>query len=180
MHDGAGQLARHETQNLFVAVAVANVFGIGLHHQGTESLVSYFQRHAHPVERSRPVAFDFATPLHLLEHFGRGQQRFAGAQQILRQAASQFLWGGRWLLLVHEIREAEHFGGRIVERHVEVPGVHEFIHNAVDGGKELLQIARGAALFGHAIECRTERLGAFVLGNVPVNGIEADGCAIHH
>ncbi len=136
-------------------------------------MVVDFERNAHPVEGAGSVARHFAAVLHGLQHFGSRQQRFSCANEIVGQSAAQLLRRGRGILLIDEIRESEQIGGRIIERDVEVPRVHQLIDNAVHGGEELLQIVSAAALFGDPVERRTQRLHPLAIGDVVVSGIEA-------
>jgi len=86
--DGAGDLAADERENLFVAFAVAVVFRVRLNHQGAEGVVVDRERNAHPVERSRAAACDFAALFHTLQDFRGREQRFAGANEVVGQSAA--------------------------------------------------------------------------------------------
>ena len=169
----AGQLARDEGQNLFVALAIANVLGVRLNHQCPESMTVDLERNPHPVEGTRSIARHFAAVLHGLQHFGRGQQGLARADEIVGQSAAQLFGRWRGILFVDEIRKTEQLGGGIVERDVEIPRVHQLIDNGVHSGEKLLQVVGAAALLGDAIERRTERFHPLAVGDVAVAGVEA-------
>jgi hypothetical protein len=108
---------------------------------------------AHPVERTRAVASHQAAVFHVLQHFGSGQERFAGADEIVGQSPAQLFGGGRGILLVDEIREGQQIGGGIVERDVKIASIHQLLKDAVHGGEKLLQVMSGTAFFGDPIEC---------------------------
>ena len=62
----------------------------------------------------------------------------------------------------------------------EIASRHEFIDDAVDGGKELLQIFGGAGFFCGAVERGVESFGALTIGNVAIDEVKAGATAIHN
>ncbi len=101
-------------------------------------------------------------------------------RQIIRQSSSQLLRTRRGVLLVHKIRKTQQLRRGVVERDVEVPRVHQLVHNAVHGGEKLLQIVGAAALLGDPVQRRTQRLHPPAVGNVVVSGVEALDLPIQH
>ncbi len=84
----AGHLPRHESQNLFVAFAIADVLGIGLNHERAESMVVDLERHTHPIERTRTVAGHLAAVFHALQDLRRCQQRLSDADEIVGESSA--------------------------------------------------------------------------------------------
>ena len=60
----------------------------------------------------------------------------------------------------------------------KIAGRHEFIDDAVDGGKELLQILSGAGFFRGTVESRVESFGALAIGNVAVDEVKASAAPV--
>ena len=132
-----------------------------------------FQRNAHPVERPRSIARNLATVFHSLQNFWRGQKRLTRANEVVGESAPQFLGSGRSVLLVDKIRKSEQVGFRIIKSDIEVPRIHQLVHNAMDSGKELLEIVRAAALFGDAVERGAQCLDSPAIGNIMIAGVKA-------
>ncbi len=175
--DGGGQLVRDESEDIFVALTEADVFGITLENERAQDVMVDLEGDPQPLRWRQDGEFDFAALLHLLREFGSAEQGFTGAQDILDQAQGKLSGRGSGLLLVDEVGEAEQFGFLVVNCDGEIAGGHEFVDDAVGGGEELLEILRGAGLFGDAIESGAEGFGALALGNVAIDGVEGDGAA---
>src|SRR5580698_6876135 len=132
------------------------------------------ERNAQPVERWGRGQFDFAALLHLLDLLRSAEQRLPGAQNIFDEATGGAGGRGSRLPLVDEIGEGEQLRLRIVNGDGKIARRHEFVDDAVDGGKELLQILSGAGFFGDGKESGIQSLGALAIGDIAID--EVVGC----
>ena len=60
---------------------------------------------------------------------------------------------------------------RVKYRDIEIAGIHQLIHNSVDGSEELLQIVSRAGLLRDAVKRRAQSLDFLLFRNVTIDGI---------
>ena len=166
LHRG-GHVGGHVGEHLAVPLGVAAGLRVALHGQHAERVRTALQGDAQPVHRPLSQGHHLALLHQRVEHGRRGQEGLPGAQHVLRDAAPAPAGRGGLVPLVGEVLEAEAVGGRVVQRHVEVPGVHQLAEDALQAGVERRQVVPGGGGLGDPVEGRLEDLRALALRDVP-------------
>ncbi len=124
---------------------------VALHDDRADRSVFARERDPEPIDRRRTDQLDLAAVAKLRDQVARGEQRPAGAQDILGEAAAQRR-GLRWRLeSVDEVGEAQEVARAIVERDVEILGRHQAAHHLVNRAAELGELADPLGCDGYAV-----------------------------
>ena len=103
--DGGGHALGNEGEDLQLTLGEALFFDVALQSEHAEGSVAGFQRYAEPIQAGSADQFHLALRDELLFFFRRGEQRLAGAQDVLGKSFAQFFRSRRRVLLVYEIRK---------------------------------------------------------------------------
>src|SRR6185295_10231858 len=98
------------------------------------------QWNAQPGRRRGTDQFDFARGGQAVEFRLRDRTRLAGSENVRHAGAGNFLRRGRRIELVHEKREMEHFGLRVVESDEKVFRVNDLLQGVVNLKQEIVKV----------------------------------------
>ncbi len=135
-----GDVLRDEDQQFAVALGIMKVLLVALDHQDAERALAALQRHAQPFAGGGSDQFDGAFGCHELDLLVRRQQRQARAQDILGQPPAQFFGLGSGVEFIDKIGKAQPASGRIDQGDVEIAGIKQAGHDAMDRRVERVHV----------------------------------------
>ena len=170
--DGRCNLRGHELEDVFLTLAVARAWRVGLHDENAHSALARFQRHADPIERGCAEELHLAQSFELAVPLGRQQQRNARAQHIIRQPAPQRTRRRRRVVLVHPIWKLEQAARFVIQRDIQVGRGEEFGHDPVNRAEHLRQARHHRRRIRNPVQGALQLLGALALRHIAHHGAE--------
>ena len=165
--DGGRDLAGDEFEQGLVALVIAHVAGIALHHERANGAPAGDQRNAKPVQRSRSVGAEQPGLERGLQRLRVQQQRFSRAQDHVGQGVADF--SARWwqmVDLVDEIGIGDFIRVLVVQRNIEISRRHECVDGRMDAMEQIRHVPGGMRGLGNPEQRGLHGLGLLALGDV--------------
>ncbi len=171
--DHQGDLARDKGQNILIALGVAQIMLVGLHHQSPQDFaVPAAQGHAQPVHRISALLLHLTRSHQLVENLRRGQQRAAGAQHVFGQPAADALRFGGAVKFIHKVGEVDLFAFFIQQGDVEIVRRNQIADDGMHRKVELIQVFHQVHGLRNAVQGLFQLFGPFALADVAERNLQ--------
>ena len=149
-----GDVLGDVSQDFVILVGIVDALGVALNKDRSQGLAFCLERRADAILVVRAFQLNFFLVDQLVELIPAVLDRFARANDVTGHAVKAFqrLGGEGLILLVHKIREAQQPGRFIVQGDKNIFRVHQLADDAMDAGKKLLHVVRGAGSIGDLVE----------------------------